>query len=132
MDSLTGFRTNPHFREEFTPPNSRPSGPLEHSIQTLEPSRPISSPKNAALFPYHAYTDEALLVLGLHKEGRTSFITCWPTDMLKYLNIAIRLISQIAYEKAAPLNIQPPTTTTTREFMLWCGMSTNDAGESGP
>ncbi|KAG8823570.1 hypothetical protein FRC18_010710 [Serendipita sp. 400] len=128
--------TNLSFQDGITPPHSRPSTPsLEPPTETFVPIRPVLNPQNAVIFPVThvpTYMNETLLVLGLHTEARTSFITYWLPDMLKHPNIAIRFVPQIAYEKAAPLNIQPRPTITTRVFMLWCGVSTNDAGENGP
>ncbi|KAG8823707.1 hypothetical protein FRC17_009251 [Serendipita sp. 399] len=124
-----------HHAKTVTPPSSRSSSP--HSVSTIEvfePSQPVLDPENSVLFSIGRvpkYLDEVLLALGLHTEARTSFITYWLPDMMKYSNIALRFLPQAAYEPAAPLNVQPSPTTTTRVFMLWCGVDTSDASEDG-
>ncbi|KAG8823708.1 hypothetical protein FRC17_009252 [Serendipita sp. 399] len=128
--------TNASYRvKAVTPPSSRPCSPHPAStVEVFEPGQPVLDPGNAVLFPIGnipKYLDKVLLVLGLHTEARTSFITYWLPDMMKYPNIALRFLPQAAYEKAAPLNVQPSPTTTTRVFMLWCGVDTSDASEGG-
>ncbi|KAG8831180.1 hypothetical protein FRC17_003508 [Serendipita sp. 399] len=128
--------TNPSYRvKEVTPPSSRPCSPHPAStVEVFEPSQPVLDPGNAVLFPIGnipKYLDKVLLALGLHTEARTSFITYWLPDMMKYPSIALRFLPQAAYEKAAPLNVQPSPTMTTRVFMLWCGVDTSEASEGG-
>ncbi|KAG8823706.1 hypothetical protein FRC17_009250 [Serendipita sp. 399] len=128
--------SNPRSRNEVTPPNSRPSTPPSDALlEEFEPEKPAIDNQNSvvfSIFQIPKYLDEVLLALGLHTEARTSFITFWLPDMLKYPSIALRFLPQTVYEKAAPLTVQPTPTMTTRIFMIWRGISTDEIGEDGP
>ncbi|KAG1749578.1 hypothetical protein EDD22DRAFT_263502 [Suillus occidentalis] len=68
------------------------------------------------------YLDKSLKALGLHTEARTSFITYWLPSILKHEYIALRFVSQVAYERAASLSISPQPDIVTRVFMLFRGI----------
>ncbi|KAG1769324.1 hypothetical protein EDD22DRAFT_817525 [Suillus occidentalis] len=68
------------------------------------------------------YLDKSLKALGLHTEARTSFITYWLPSILKHEYIALRFVSQAAYERAASLSISPQPDIVTRVFMLFRGI----------
>ncbi|KAF9059745.1 hypothetical protein BDP27DRAFT_1340761 [Rhodocollybia butyracea] len=72
------------------------------------------------------YLDAALKELGLHTEARTSFITYWLPSFNKHTHIALRFISQNAYERAAPLNILPKPDVVVRVFMIFKGVPESD------
>ncbi|KAH6906336.1 hypothetical protein BKA70DRAFT_1563678 [Coprinopsis sp. MPI-PUGE-AT-0042] len=72
------------------------------------------------------YLDKALLALGLHTEARTSVITYWLPSFNKHKNIALRFLPQEAYERAAPLNVQPKPDVVARIFMLFQGIQDAD------
>ncbi|KAF9061948.1 hypothetical protein BDP27DRAFT_1234272 [Rhodocollybia butyracea] len=76
------------------------------------------------------YLDAALKELGLHTEARTSFITYWLPSFNKHTHIALRFISQDAYENAAPLSVVPKPDAVVRVFMLFKGVPESDF-ESG-
>ncbi|KAG8831181.1 hypothetical protein FRC17_003509 [Serendipita sp. 399] len=128
--------SNPRSRKDVTPPNSRPSTPPSDALlEVFEPEKPAIVNQNSVVFSIlqiPKYLDEVLLALGLHTEARTSFITFWLPDMLKYPSIALRFLPQTVYEKAAPLTVQPTPTMTTRIFMIWRGISSDEMGEDGP
>ncbi|KAG8815715.1 hypothetical protein FRC17_000611 [Serendipita sp. 399] len=127
--------SNAGLRQGVSRPNSCPSTPhLDPSVEAFEPDQPVINPQNSVAFSISQivkYLDDVLLALGLHTEARTSFITYWLPDMLKYPSIALRFLPQAAYESAAPLNVQPAATAITRVFMLWRGIATNEAGKNG-
>jgi len=97
------------------------------------------------------YLDVALKALALHTEARTSFITLrilffltpfrfcgetdrdvldryWLPDMLKHEYVALRFVTQDAYERAAPMRIAPAPDVVTRVFMLFRGVPVGDLG----
>ena len=92
-----------------------------------------------------AYLEKTLKALGLHTEARTSFITYvssyplkpkilnliryWLPLFNKHQNIAVRFLPQEAYEKAAPLEVEPKPDVVARIFMLFRGVN-NDTLES--
>ncbi|KAF5328175.1 hypothetical protein D9619_013438 [Psilocybe cf. subviscida] len=78
-----------------------------------------------------SYLDAALKALGLHTEARTSFITYWLPSILKYTHIALRFLSQYAYERAAPLEVTPKPDVIVRVFMLFKGLKPNELNPGG-
>ncbi|KAJ3514856.1 hypothetical protein NMY22_g14608 [Coprinellus aureogranulatus] len=74
------------------------------------------------------YLDKTLKEFGLHTEARTSFITYWLPAFLKHQHIALRFLPQVAYEKAAPLEVTPAPDVTVRIFMLFKGLKQEDLG----
>ncbi|KAG8981492.1 hypothetical protein FRB90_007214 [Tulasnella sp. 427] len=119
-----------------TPPPSRPTSPLftkEPQIrQPLSTTRVIRcSPEDSVLLAAKevpSYVDKALLALGLHVEGRTSFVTYWLPALLKHRHVALRFVPQVDYEAAAPLEISPPPGITTRIFMVFHGITSDRLG----
>ncbi|ESK94669.1 ubiquitin family protein [Moniliophthora roreri MCA 2997] len=112
---------------ELTPPSSPQ---MEQTSDIFVPSRPTLHNANSVVLPIEdipGYLDKALLALGLHTEARTSFITYWLPSLLKHTNVALRFLPQAAYERAAPLSISPSPDVVTRVFMLFKGVSPQDA-----
>ncbi|KAH6904681.1 hypothetical protein BKA70DRAFT_1431978 [Coprinopsis sp. MPI-PUGE-AT-0042] len=112
---------------------SPPASPLANGIgQALEkfiPNRPTLNDSNSVVLPLQEltlYLDKALLALGLHTEARTSFITYWLPSFNKHKNVALRFLPQEAYEKAAPLDVQPKPDIVARIFMLFQGIEDAD------
>ncbi|KAF6748214.1 hypothetical protein DFP72DRAFT_578678 [Ephemerocybe angulata] len=68
------------------------------------------------------YLDSSLKALGLHVEARTSFITYWHPSLLKHKHVALRFLPQSAYERAAPLSVDPTPDVVARIFMLFKGI----------
>ncbi|KIK40126.1 hypothetical protein CY34DRAFT_807491 [Suillus luteus UH-Slu-Lm8-n1] len=75
------------------------------------------------------YLDKSLKALGLHTKARTSFITYWLPSILKHEYIALRFVSQAAYERAASLSISPQPDIVTRVFMLFKGIRKEHLGD---
>lgn len=90
-----------------------------------------------------SYLDKALTSMGLHVEARTSFITyallysyrsfanvgCryWLPSFLKHRHVALRFVNQEAYERCAPLEITPAPDVVTRVYMVFKGVSEEEA-----
>ncbi|TDL18885.1 hypothetical protein BD410DRAFT_792662 [Rickenella mellea] len=115
-------------------PPSPPSSPTtEHplSIDYFSPvqSNLYDSDCATVALPIAAvaqYLDKSLKVLGLHVEARTSFVTYWLPSLLKHKFVALRFVPQAAYERAAPLAIEPRPDIVTRVFMLFKGIPVDD------
>ncbi|CAE6458870.1 unnamed protein product [Rhizoctonia solani] len=115
--------SNPKFLS--SPPSTRPTSPIEAPYHAFDPASPVLLPSHSALLPFDkvtGYIDDVLLVLGLHTEARTSFITYWLPNLSKHAFIALRFLPQNEYEKVAPLSITPAPDVTTRVFMLFRGV----------
>ncbi|KAJ3514858.1 hypothetical protein NMY22_g14606 [Coprinellus aureogranulatus] len=96
---------------------------------TFVPNQPQIDANNSVVIEVSKlapYLDKALKDLGLHTEARTSFITYWLPSVLKHQYIALRFLSQAAYEKAAPLDVTPSPDLTVRIFMLFKGLKESD------
>ncbi|KAG8924973.1 hypothetical protein FRC01_010838 [Tulasnella sp. 417] len=115
------------------PPQLEPSKPSMLPIEDraldlheqFKPSSSQCSPQDSVLLPVDdvpAYLDKTLLALGLHTEGRTSFITFWLPFILKHDHIALRFIRQSDLESTATLQISPAPDVITRIFMLFQGV----------
>jgi hypothetical protein len=76
------------------------------------------------------YLERSLEVLGLHVEARTSFITFWLPYFQKYTHVALRFIPQRSLELAAPLSVTPQPDVITRVFMLFKGVTEEEAAKS--
>ncbi|KAG8777470.1 hypothetical protein FRB91_001761 [Serendipita sp. 411] len=123
----------------LSPPSSRPVTPInadhDPGVEVLDPMGLAIDPKNSVLVSLAmlpTYLDTTMRTLGLHTEARTSFITYWLPNMHRYSHIALRFLSQAAYEKSAPLNIIPQPTEMMRVIMVWKGVKETDAFEGGP
>ncbi|KAG8924974.1 hypothetical protein FRC01_010839 [Tulasnella sp. 417] len=93
--------------------------------EEFNPSSSQCSPQDSVLLSIDdvpAYLDKALSALGLHTEGRTSFITFWLPFILKHDHIALRFICQSDLEPTAKLQISPAPDVITRIFMLFQGV----------
>ncbi|KAJ3534782.1 hypothetical protein NMY22_g6775 [Coprinellus aureogranulatus] len=96
---------------------------------TFIPNQPQIDANNSVVIEVSKltlYLNKALKDLGLHTEARTSFITYWLPSFLKHQYIALRFLSQAAYEKAAPLDVTPSPDLTVRIFMLFKGLKESD------
>ncbi|KAH9073487.1 hypothetical protein EDB83DRAFT_76738 [Lactarius deliciosus] len=85
------------------------------NTEAFDPSCPSVSPGDSVFLPTSklpGYLDVVLKALTLHTEARTSFITYWLPDMLKYDYVALRFIAQESYEKAAEMRITPRRTSS--------------------
>ncbi|KAH9018124.1 hypothetical protein EDB84DRAFT_1276326 [Lactarius hengduanensis] len=99
------------------------------NTEAFDPSCPSVIPGDSVLLPTSklpGYLDVVLKALTLHTEARTSFITYWLPDMLKYEYVALRFIAQESYEKAAKMRITPAPDIVTRVFMLFRGVAASD------
>ncbi|KAH6904693.1 hypothetical protein BKA70DRAFT_1565659 [Coprinopsis sp. MPI-PUGE-AT-0042] len=113
----------------WSPPPSPLASESGHTIETFIPNRPSLHDLNSILVPLHEltpYLDKALLAMGPHTEARTSFITYWLPSFNKHKNIVLRFLPQEAYEKAAPLDVQPKPDVVARIFMLFQGVEDAD------
>ncbi|KAJ7762938.1 hypothetical protein B0H16DRAFT_1368503 [Mycena metata] len=114
-------------------PASPPASPVAQQFSPGELFSPLTSdlcPADSVVIPVAEitpYLDKVLLVLGLHTEARTSFITYWLPSFLKHKHIALRFVPQAAYEAAAALDISPAPDVVTRVFMLFKGIADDDA-----
>ncbi|KAJ7493841.1 hypothetical protein FB451DRAFT_1491323 [Mycena latifolia] len=93
-------------------PISPPASPVIAQADPGESFSPLTcdlSPGNSILLP--------VLGLGLHTEARTSFITYWLPSFLKHRHVALRFVSQAAYETAARLDIMPAPDVVTRQHV---------------
>lgn len=58
-----------------------------------------------------------------------SALSYWLPAILKHSNIALRFLPQRIYELAAPLKITPTPTIISRVFMLFRGLSNEEASQ---
>jgi hypothetical protein len=77
----------------------------------------------------HLHT--ALRALSLGIEARTSFITYWLPEMMRFeqQHIAFRFIPQLEYELAAPLHVDPAPDCITRIFWCFKGVANEEAAD---
>ncbi|KAF5310417.1 hypothetical protein D9611_012282 [Ephemerocybe angulata] len=107
---------------------SPPASPQLSAVaeETFVPNRPTLDASNSVVLEVAKmtpYLDSSLKALGLHVEVRTSFITHWLPSLLKHKHIALRFLPQSAYERAAPLTVEPtPSDVVARIFMLFKGI----------
>ncbi|RXW11894.1 hypothetical protein EST38_g13960 [Candolleomyces aberdarensis] len=113
----------------LSPPASPSLSPTGTATETFVPNRGTLSTTNSVVLKVEkitTYLDSSLKALGLHVEARTSFITYWLPSILKHKYIALRFLPQSAYERAAPLHLEPSPDVVGRIFMLFRGVSEND------
>ncbi|KAG2746391.1 hypothetical protein P692DRAFT_20835970 [Suillus brevipes Sb2] len=115
------------FWEAETNSHAFPRSPASEPqpLDTFSPTSSSLGDTNSIVIPVNkvsTYLDKSLQALGLHTEARTSFITYWLPSILKHEYIALRFVSQAAYERAASLNISPQPDVITRVFMLFKGI----------
>ncbi|RXW11895.1 hypothetical protein EST38_g13961 [Candolleomyces aberdarensis] len=119
--------TNTH--NLLSPPPSPSLIPTSNVDETFVPNRATLNAKNSVLLEVKKitpYLDTSLKALGLHVEARTSFITYWLPSILKHKHVALRFLPQSAYERAAPLNLDPTPDVVARIFMLFKGVEEED------
>ncbi|KAH6904692.1 hypothetical protein BKA70DRAFT_528514 [Coprinopsis sp. MPI-PUGE-AT-0042] len=129
----------------WSPPPSPIANESGQTIERFIPNRPSLNDLNSVVVSLQEltpYLDKSLLAMGLHTEARTSFITFvhlsasmhnadntssyWLPSFNKHRNIALRFLPQEAYEKAAPLDVQPTPDVVARIFMLFRGVEDSD------
>ncbi|KIK35889.1 hypothetical protein CY34DRAFT_811814 [Suillus luteus UH-Slu-Lm8-n1] len=113
------------FWEAETNSHAFPHSPASEPLDTFSPISSSLSDTDSVVIPVDkvtAYLNKSLQVLGLHTEARTSFITYWLPSILKHKYIALRFVSQAAYERAASLSISPQPDVVARVFMLFKGI----------
>ncbi|KAG9079764.1 hypothetical protein FS749_008251 [Ceratobasidium sp. UAMH 11750] len=138
FDHRTGRKVSYLFWEAETKPAlplspacSHPGSPVQDPTGGFNPARPIITATNSVLLPFDkltGYIDDALMSLGLHTEGRCSFITYWLPHLQRHKHVALRFLTQAEYETAAPLSITPAPDVTTRVFMLFRGVEESELG----
>ena len=115
-------------------PPSPPLGPMDALTCTeyFDPAYPVldCDTPTAVLLPFVEllpYLDATLKALSLHTAARNDFITYWLPKLAKKPFVALRFLPQAAYERAAALEVQPAPEVVTRVFMLFRGVSAEDA-----
>ncbi|THU78752.1 hypothetical protein K435DRAFT_769209 [Dendrothele bispora CBS 962.96] len=111
-----------------------PSPKLDSSRQEyFDPAWPSLTEDNSVVLDVGKnmtnYLDKTLLSLGFDVEARTSFITFWLPELIKYQYVAIRFVNQAAYERAAPLDVTPKPDVVARVFMLFRGIPEDEIDE---
>ncbi|KIJ28654.1 hypothetical protein M422DRAFT_784520 [Sphaerobolus stellatus SS14] len=117
----------------LTPPASPTLGESKLEVEHFNPITPDLTPSDSGLLPIQdvtSYLDSALKVLGLHTEARTSFITYWLLSLLKHKHVALRFLPQMAYERAALLDVSPRPNIIMRVFMLFKGVNDDELESS--
>ncbi|KAG8933237.1 hypothetical protein FRC01_010226 [Tulasnella sp. 417] len=97
--------------------------------KTFIPGQTHCEPENSVVLPVQEitqYLDRALNLLGLHTSARTDFLTYWLPRFLQHKYIALRFVSQEAYEAAAPLDVSPKPDLVTRIFMIFQGVTADE------
>ncbi|PIL28585.1 hypothetical protein GSI_08626 [Ganoderma sinense ZZ0214-1] len=110
-----------------------PSPPLDSvDAEHFDPAYPVldCDTPTAVLLPFTEllpYLDATLKKLSLHTAARNDFITYWLPDLSKEAFVALRFLPQAAYDRAARLEVQPAPDVVTRVFMLFRGVSAEEA-----
>ncbi|PIL28617.1 hypothetical protein GSI_08659 [Ganoderma sinense ZZ0214-1] len=115
-----------------SPPLSPADGALAEYFDPVYPALDCDSP-TAVLLPFAKllpYLDATLKKLSLHTAARNDFITYWLPKLAKQPFVALRFLPQAAYERAAALEVHPKPEVVTRVFMLFRGVSIEDAMQS--
>ncbi|KZV96697.1 ubiquitin-domain-containing protein [Exidia glandulosa HHB12029] len=132
VDKQTGQEEAYLFWEALSNPSAVDTPPASPTLPAaFNPARPVINPQNSvvlAVADVPAYLQAALKALCLHVEARTSFITYWLPHIQAHTHIALRFLPQDEYERAAPLDVTPAPDIVTRVFMLFRGLSAQDAG----
>ncbi|KAF6740892.1 hypothetical protein DFP72DRAFT_1128633 [Ephemerocybe angulata] len=113
----------------LSPPASPQLGAVDDT--SFVPNRPTLDASNSVVLEVAKmtpYLDSSLKALGLHVEARTSFITYWLPSLLKHKHVALRFLPQSAYERAAPLSVEPTPDMVGRIFMLFKGIKETELG----
>lgn len=97
--------------------------------ETFVPSNPSLTKVNSLVLPFKQFLkhlNDSLKKLTVHTAVINDFITYWLPEFVaiheKGLNICFRFLPQEAYEKAAPLNVEPAPEVVTRVFLLFRGV----------
>ncbi|KAG8949172.1 hypothetical protein FRC04_008970 [Tulasnella sp. 424] len=123
-DKESGMEVTYLFWEAKTTP--KPHRAAMVASEAFVPGQTRCQPENSVLLPVQRitqYLDHTLSLLGLHISSRTNFVTYWLPRFLQHKHIALRFVSQEAYEEAAPLDISPQPDVVTRIFMLFQGVT---------
>ncbi|KAF7291457.1 hypothetical protein MKEN_01489100 [Mycena kentingensis (nom. inval.)] len=136
VDKGTGTEVSYLFWEaETNAPDqlSPPPSPVLGSIPGFRPAHAFEAFKRdssvlLAIKRVPLYLDSALRELGLDTEARTSFITFWLPSLLPHAHVLLSFLSQAAYEKSAPLKVEPVPDATTRVFMVFRGVAGDEVG----
>ena len=104
----------------------------DSSTEHFDPAYPVldCDTPTVVLLPFAEllpYLDAALKSLSLHTSARNDFITYWLPKLSKGPFVALRFLPQAVYERAAELDVQPAPDVVTRVFMLFRGVSAEDA-----
>ncbi len=118
-----------------TIPSSPPLSPgrqLRDDVEHFDPSCPSLEPHSptTVLLPFIEllpYIDGVLKSLSLHTSARNDFITYWLPTLSKKPYVALRFLPQAVYERAAELEVTPTPDVVTRVFMLFRGVSGEEA-----
>ncbi|KZV86605.1 ubiquitin-domain-containing protein [Exidia glandulosa HHB12029] len=135
VNKQTGDEEAYLFWEALSNPSAVDTPPASPTLSTaFNPARPVINPQNSvvlAVTDVPAYLQMVLKTLCLHVEARTSFITYWLPHIQAHKYIALRFLPQDEYEHAAPLDVTPTPDVVTRVFMLFRGLSAQDAAAWG-
>ncbi len=115
-----------------TLPPSPPLNAADARTEHFDPAYPVldCDTPTAVLLPFSQllpYLDSTLKTLSLHTSARNDFITYRLPKLAKQPSVALRFLPQAAYEHAARLEVQPAPDVVTRVFMLFRGVSAEDA-----
>ncbi|PIL28581.1 hypothetical protein GSI_08622 [Ganoderma sinense ZZ0214-1] len=113
-------------------PPSPPLGPADTFAEHFNPAYPVldCDTPTAVLLPFAEllpYLNASLKKLSLHTAARNDFITYWLPKLVKKPFVALRFLPQPVYERAAALEVTPKPDVVTRVFMLFRGVSAEDA-----
>ncbi|KAI0707094.1 hypothetical protein C8Q76DRAFT_800454 [Earliella scabrosa] len=119
--------SNPDLTRPLSPPSS-PVGTDEMvPPEVFDPAFPHLEPHSltTVILPFSQlvpYLDCVLKDLTLHTSARNDFITYWLPALSKESYVALRFLPQVAYERAAELEVVPTPDVVTRVFMLFRGI----------
>ncbi|KAJ7050417.1 hypothetical protein C8F01DRAFT_1179087 [Mycena amicta] len=116
--------------DQLSPPPSPILGPVDDGFRPAKAYNAFQHATSVVLSvdAVPLYLDKALVDLGLETEPRTSFITFWLPSFLTHKHVLLTFVPQQAYESAAPLVVTPTPDVVTRVFMLFRGLSVEEAG----
>ena len=132
------------FWEAVANASAPPSPPLQAAdaradsdsdSEYFDPAYPVldCDTPTAVLLPFAellSYLDATLKRLSLDTVARNDFITYWLPELSKEPFVALRFLPQPAYERTASLEVTPKPDVVTRVFMLFRGVSAEDADHS--
>ena len=144
VEKDTGLELSYLFWEAVANASAPPSPPLQAAdaradsdsdSEYFDPAYPVldCDTPTAVLLPFAellSYLDATLKRLSLHTVARNDFITYWLPELSKEPFVALRFLPQPAYERTASLEVTPKPDVVTRVFMLFRGVSAEDADHS--